>query len=260
MYYWGAALDYPEVVEKYADNPYVLDIVNNGNGDYDAGYTIGQFFVEKGAKKVVYASGGADFGVTMFVNRQAGFNDAIKDAGIEVITVSGFPGDTFFADQAAALSEDIDGVAASFNGLDFWAQPIATAGKTESVPIATVGSITSEYVTAFENGSVQCLISANVQRFGIGVALIVNAVDGNAEALQVDGVIGEYSSGAWCIDSVEAAKEYLAMTEGAGVYRYEDLMSIIVNVNPDANADTLKALVEGGVDIDAINAMHEANN
>lgn len=259
MYYWGAALDDTSVQEKFADNPYVLDMVGYGNGDYAGGYAIGQYFVESGAKKVVYASGGADFGVPMFVNRQLGFQDAIKDAGIEVITVSGFPGDAFFADQAAALSEDIDGVAASFNGLDFWAQPIATAGKTENAPLATIGSITPDYAQAFEDGTVKYLVSGNIQRFGIGVALIVNAVDGNAEALQVDGKIGSYSAEMWVVDSVETAQTYLTLSEGAGVYRYEDLMTIIVNVNPDANADTLKALVEGSKDIDSINAMHEAN-
>lgn len=260
MYYWGSALDYEDVVAQYADNDYVLDMVNYGNGDYDAGYAIGQYFVENGAKKVVYASGGADFGVTMFVNRQEGFKAAVEEAGIEYITVSGFPGDAFFADQAAALSEDVDGVAASFNGLDFWAQPIATAGKTESAPLATVGSITEDYVAAFENGSVSCLISANVQRFGIGVALIVNAVDGNAEALQVDGKIGEYSTEMWYIDNADDANAYQELAQGTGVYRYEDLMSIIVNVNPDANADTLAELVDGSRDIESIVAMHALNS
>lgn len=260
MYYWGSALIYEDVVAQFEDNDYALDMVGYGNGDYDAGYALGQYFVDAGAKKVVYASGGADFGVTMFVDRQEGFKAAVEEAGIEYITVSGFPGDAFFADQAAALSEDIDGVAASFNGLDFWAQPIATAGKTESAPLATIGSITGDYVTAFENGSINCLVSGNVQRFGIGVALIVNAVDGNAEALQVDGKIGEYSTEMWYIDNVEDAKVYQSLTEDAGVYRYEDLMSVIVNVNPDANADTLKALVEGSKDIPSIEAMHQANN
>lgn len=260
MYYWGVALDYQEVIDQYGDSDYVLDIVSYGNGDYDAGYAVGEYFVNAGATKLAYASGGADFGVTMFVNRKLGFEDAIADSGIEVINVAGFPGDAFFADQAAALSEDIDGVAASFNGLDFWAQPIATAGKTETVPLATVGTITKEYVDAFENGSVSLLVSGNGQRFGIGVALIINAVDGNAEALQVDGKIGTYYADMWYIDSADAAKEYYEASQGTGVYRYEDLMSIIVNVNPDANADTLNALVQSSKDIESINAMHEANN
>ncbi len=260
MYYWGAAMDYQEVVDQYGDSDYVLDIVSAGTNDYDAGYALGEYFVNAGAKKIAYASGGADLGVTMFVNRKSGFEDAIADSDIEVIDVAGFPGDAFFADQSAALSEDIDGVAASFNGLDFWAQPIATAGKTETVPLATIGSITKEYVGAFEDGSVSLLFSGNGQRFGIGVALIINAVDGNAKALQVDGKIGSYISDMWKIDSADAAKEYYEVTQGDGVYRYEDLMSIIVNVNPDANADTLKALAEGGKDIESIHAMHEAND
>lgn len=260
MYYWGAALDYPEIAEKFADNDYCLDMIGYGNGDYDAGYAIGEYFVNQGAEKLVYASGGADFGVSMFVNRQEGFKAAVDAAGIEYITVSGFPGDAFFADQAAALSEDIDGVAASFNGLDFWAQPIATVGKTETVPLATIGSITADYVTAFENGSMALLVSANIQRFGVGAALIVNAVDGNAEQLQVDGKLGNYATYMWVIDSAESAKQYMDLTQGTGVYRYEDLMTIIVNVNPDANADTLATLVAGSATLESIEAMHEAND
>ena len=134
MYYWGAAIDSQEVIDKFQDNPYVLDAIGYGNGDYEGGYALGEYFGELGAKKVIYASGGAAFGVPMFVNRAEGFKAAAEKYGIEYIEVAGFPGDAFFADQAAALSEDVDGVAASFNGLDFWAQPIAVAGKTETCP------------------------------------------------------------------------------------------------------------------------------
>ena len=260
MYYWGAALDYPEVIAQFESNDYVLDMVGYGNGDYEAGYAIAEYFAVEGVKDVVWASGGADFGVTMFVNRQQGFMDAATEAGMNVITVSGFPGDAFFADQAAALSEDIDAVGASFNGVDFWAQPIATAGKTETVKLGTIGSINDSYVQAFENGSVAFLASGNVQRFGIGVALIVNAVDGNAEALQVDGKIGSYVTSMWLIDSPDLAKQYQELSQNAGVYRYEDLMSVIVNVNPNANVDTLKALTEGGNDLESIEIMHQTNN
>lgn len=246
MYYWGSAFDYEDVVEKFADNPYCLDIINNGDGDYDGGYALGEFFGKRGAKKVIYASGGADFGVTMFVNRREGFKAAAEEYGIEYVEVSGFPGDAFFADQNAALSEDVDGVAASFNGLDFWAQPIAAAGKTETCPLATIGTMNESYVGAMESGSVSFLFSGNIQRFGLAVALLVNAADGNAEVLQQDGRIGTYVSTRWIVDSAEKAKEYWEASQGTGIYNLADLESLMVNLNPDASSETLKALVEGG--------------
>jgi len=261
MYYWGSALAYEDVMAKFIDNPYVLDNVSHGsNGDYDAGFVIGQYFANSGAKKIIYSSGGAEFGVPLFVDRKAGFEDAIKDADIEVINVAGFPGDAFFAAQASALAEDIDGVAASFNGLDYWVQPIATAGKTDSVPVATVGSITPDYAAAIQNGSINLLVSGNIQRYAIGVFLILNANEGNAEALQVDGKAGTYDMPYWVIDSPEEAEIYGELASGTNEYRMQDLMTLIVSKNPDANADTLKELVAAAESAETIKAMHEAND
>ncbi len=255
MYYWGAAIDSQEVIDKFQDNPYVLDAISYGNGDYEGGYALGEYFGKLGAKKVIYASGGAAFGVPMFVNRAEGFKAAAEKYGIEYIEVAGFPGEAFFADQAAALSEDIDGVAASFNGLDFWAQPIAVAGKTESCPLATLGSINDAYVEAFNNGTVAFMSSTNVSRFALGVALIVNAVDGNAEALQNDGRIGIYTSALWMLDSVEAAAE--ANEVSAKVYHLEDLEQLILALNPEASAQTLADLVEASKTLEGIKALHD---
>lgn len=255
MYYWGAAIDSQDVLDAFQDNPYVLDAISYGNGDYEGGYAIGKFFGEQGAKKVIYASGGADFGVPMFVNRRLGFQDAAAEYGLEYIEVSGFPGDAFFADQASALAEDVDGVAASFNGLDFWAQPIAVAGKTETCPLATLGSINDAYVEAFKNGSVAFMSSTNVSRFALGAALIVNAVDGNAEALQEDGRIGVYASALWELDSPEAAEK--AAEVSAKVYYLEDLEQLIVELNPEASSQTLAELVEASKTLESISALHE---
>lgn len=255
MYYWGAAIDGQEVIDKFQDNPYVLDAIGYGNGDYEGGYALGEYFGKQGAKKVIYASGGAAFGVPMFVNRAAGFKAAAEKYGIEYIEVAGFPGDAFFADQAAALSEEVDGVAASFNGLDFWAQPIAVAGKTETCPLATIGAIDQGYADAFKNGSVSFMSSTNVSRFALGVALIVNAVDGNAEALQNDGRIGMYTSALWMLDSAEAAQT--AADLAAKVYHLEDLEQLIVALNPEANAQTLADLVDASATLEGIQALRK---
>lgn len=255
MYYWGAAIDGEDVLNKFQDDPYVLDAISYGDGDYEGGYALGEYFGKLGAKKVIYSSGGADFGVPMFVARREGFIAAAEEYGLEYIEVSGFPGDAFFADQAAALAEDVDGVAASFNGLDFWAQPIAVAGKTETCPLATLGSITQDYADAFKNGSVSFMSSTNVSRFAIGVALIVNAVDGNAEVLQQDGRLGVYTSALWLLDSPEAAQNAADISKK--VYYLEDLEQLIVNLNPEASSQTLADLVEAASTLEGIQAMHE---
>lgn len=255
MYYWGAAIDSQEVIDKFQDNPYVLDAISYGNGDYEGGYALGEYFGKLGAKKVIYASGGAAFGVPMFVNRFEGFKAAAEKYNLEYIEVAGFPSEAFFADQASALAQEIDGVAASFNGLDFWAQPIAVAGKTETCPLATLGSINDAYVEAFNNGSVAFMSSTNVSRFALGVALIVNAVDGNAEVLQNNGRIGIYASALWMLDSPEAAAE--ANEVSRKVYHLEDMEQLIVKLNPDASAQTLADLVEASKTLEGIKALHE---
>lgn len=255
MYYWGAAIDSQEVIEKFQDNPYVLDAISYGNGDYEGGYALGEYFGKQGAKKVIYSSGGADFGVPMFVDRREGFKAAAEEYGLEYIEVSGFPGDAFFADQAAALSEDVDGVAASFNGLDFWAQPIAVAGKTETCPLATLGSITQDYADAFKNGTVSFMSCTNVSRFALGAALIVNAADGNAETLQEDGRIGIYTSALWLLDNAEDAQ--IAADLSAKVYHLEDLEQLIVELNPEASSETLAALVEASASLEGIQGLRK---
>ncbi len=255
MYYWGAAIDSQEVIDRFQDNPYVLDAISYGNGDYEGGYALGEYFGKLGAKKVIYASGGAAFGVPMFVNRFEGFKAAAAKYGLEYIEVAGFPSEAFFADQASALAQDIDGVAASFNGLDFWAQPIAVAGKTATCPLATLGSINDAYVEAFNNGTVAFMSSTNVSRFALGVALIVNAVDGNAEALQNNGRIGIYASALWMLDSPEAAAE--ANEVSRKVYHLEDLEQLIVALNPNASAKTLADLVEASKTLEGIKALRK---
>lgn len=64
----------------------------------------------QGFKKVIFSSGGADFGAEIFVQRRTGFMDAVGDS-MEVVDVSGFPGDQFFADQPAAKNIQAFGLA-----------------------------------------------------------------------------------------------------------------------------------------------------
>lgn len=251
MYYFGAALDDADAFAAFESNPYALDSITYGTGDFDSGYALGEYFGKQGIKKVIYSSGGAAFGVEMFVQRKAGFDKACEEFGIEYVDIPGFPDEAFFASIGSALADpDVKGVAASFSGLGVWAQPILNAGRKDDVPLATIDSVSDEFVTAFEDGSIGFLSSSNVSRLAIGVALIMNAVDGNAEALQKDGKIGVYQTCKVSIDNAETAKAAAAAVKQ--VYSVADLESLIVSKNPDANAQTLADLIEIGNSIDAM--------
>lgn len=244
MYYWGMSED-ALIYDTYRNDPMYLGSVNTGNSDYESGKAIGEWVIAQNYDTVIYANGGADFGVPQFVNRQAGFTEALGDSNVNVIIVSGFPGDQFFADQAAALgTEGLDAVCASFNGLDFWAQPIASAGLSETVKLATVGSLNQNYVDAFNNGSVSFLAAANIQRFGLAVSMILNAVDGNADALKANGVATNINSSMWAIDNAKDCATLYEIQNNEKIFSVDDVLSLCKKINPDASATTLTDLVE----------------
>ena len=244
MYYWGMS-ENAEIYDAYSSDPMYLGSVNTGDSDYESGKAIGEWVLAQGFDTVIYANGGADFGVAQFVSRQAGFTDALKGSSVKVVTVSGFPGDQFFADQAAALgTEGLDAVCASFNGLDFWAQPIASAGLDKTVKLATVGSLNKNYVDAFSNGSVAFLAAANIQRFGLAIGMICNAIDGNADVLKTDGLATKLNASMWTFDNAEDCTTLYNIQANDKIYTVEDVMSLCKIVNPNVSATTLTDLVE----------------
>lgn len=242
MYVWGLA------EESYAlafyDNEHYVGAVTAGSYEYEAGKALGEWVVENGFDTVVYSSGGADFGVGMFIDRQNGFYDGLGNADVKVVTVSGFPGDQFFADQSAALgTEGLDAVVASFNGVDFWAQPIATAGLQDKVKLATIGSISQAYADAFNNEQIDFLCAKNIQMFGLAATMLSNAVDGNRDNLTMDGLAQNIVAPGWTIDNYDDCKALLEIQEGTGVFTMEDIKSYSKAYNPDATLDTLLNLV-----------------
>ncbi|OYO67738.1 hypothetical protein C8E03_104192 [Lachnotalea glycerini] len=244
MYFYGY---YDEAsYEEFAGDPYYLGCVLAGGNEYDKGKALGDWVVANGYKNVVYANGGADFGVGQFVDRQQGFLDAIGD-DVTVTTVGGFPGDQFFADQAAALStEGLEAVVASFNGLDFWAQPIASAGLTDKVALATIGSVNETYLSAFENNSVSLLVSNNIDTYGFVIPIICNAVDGNANALKTEGKAPLLSTDFWIVNNADDCKKLYEVLSGEGVFTAEQLMTLSVSNNPQASLATLEELAKTG--------------
>ncbi len=244
MYYWGMANE-TEIYEANKENPYYLGSIHTGNSDYEGGHALAEWVLAQGFDKIIYASGGADIGVSMFIDRQKGFTDGLEGSNVDVITVSGFPGDQFFADQSAALSQEgVQAVVASFNGVNFWAQPIESAGLSGKVKLATIGSVNQSCVDAFKSGALDFLYSGNIQRFGLAVGMIANAVDGNADALKSDGFATNIPAHAWAVNNAEECQKLLDIQNGERVYTVADIISICVSQNPEADSQTLMDLVD----------------
>lgn len=245
MYFWGLAANI-EVYEEFKDNPMYLGSIDINDSNYAGGKAMGEWVAEQGFDTVVYANGGADFGVEIFIDRQAGFYDGLGDADVEVVTVRGFPGEQFYADQAAALgTEGLDAVVASFNGVDFWAQPIATAGL-EDVKLATFGAVAESFKDAFVNGQLDFLASLNIQAWGLSVPMLINAVQGDAEELKIDGIATKAPSTLWTIDNAEDCEYLFNLQENERVYTAERLKDLIYDYNNDANAELVQTILDEG--------------
>jgi hypothetical protein len=246
IYYWGIGEE-TDVYEEYKTNPYYLGSVINGNGDYDGMYGVTKALLAQGKTKLIYANGGADFGIAMFINRQAGFQAAVDEATaagatITVNVVPGFPNESWFAAQGAALAGDVDGVVGSF-GADVWVQPIAASGKI-GVPVVSFGAMNDFYKQTFNDGSVAAIAAEPTERFGIAVAQIINAVDGNADALKENGMATNAPQMLWVVTDAQTFTTLYDFEKGDGRKQFSaKLVDLVVKLNPNANVDTLKTLV-----------------
>ncbi len=247
IYYWGIAEE-TDVYEEYKTNPYYLGSVVNGNGDYDGMYGVTKAILAQGKTKLIYANGGADFGIAMFINRKAGFQAAVDEATaagatITVTEVPGFPNEAWFAAQGAALAGDVDAVVGSF-GADVWVQPIAASGKT-GITVGSFGALNDFYKQTFADGSVSAIAAEPTERFGIAVAQIINAVDGNADSLKENGMATNAPQVLWIVTDPETFTTLYGYEKGDGRAQFsEKLVDLIVNLNPDANVATLQDLIK----------------
>lgn len=253
MFYWGTAEE-KDIYDQYKTNPYYLGSVVLGNGDHDGMYGVTKALLAKGKTKFVYANGGADFGITMFVNRKQGFLDAVneakaKGAKISVVEVPGFPNESWFAAQGAALAGDIDAVVSSF-GPEIWIQPITAAGKAKTVTVGAFGSIAPSTVDLFKGMFASGLFSAIAaepsERFGIAVAMIVNAADGNGAALRKNGEATRDAEALWVITNAQDLSKVMDFELGNGRAQYsKDLMKLVKKINPAAGNAAILELIKG---------------
>lgn len=250
MYYWGTGQYY----DQFADNEYYVgayEFASDGedsisdNGDYLGGYEMAYSLGEQGVQHVFYCNGGVSFGVQMFIDRQDGFEAGIEAAqadGYDIQfdpdndIIEGWPGtDDFTAAVGSKLAGDYDGVAVSFNAASLF-QPIADAGKSDSISVATIGEINDTYYDAVNDGLVTCIVyDCEEIVFGNAVTGILNAATGHADLTRNDdGTAGNIPIHRWTVtdaDTFNAIYEY--HDSGNYFVSAEDVAYMMGDLNPD---------------------------
>ncbi len=252
MYYWGGA-DKAIIYDKFVDNEYYLGGYDGGNADYDSGYAMAKSLIDQGCEKLVYTSGGRDFGIDFFIKRSDGFYAAVEEANasnpnIEVVyDVSGWPGtDAFTAEQTKVCDMEFDGLACSTTAA-VWFQPLSNTNKINTVKLATMGSVGDLYKDFVEGGIVTVLVYENEEvQFGGAIPAILNAVSGNGAAIRNNGKAGNYEVARWIVTNADQYNDiYGKHTAGEYYVTAEDVAKCIVNFNAEASYATFEEVYSG---------------
>lgn len=265
MYYFGqgankAITENPEMMS----NPYYLGSFYVGAADYEYGKGCIEMLVNAGCKKIAGVSGGKNFGVQMFIDRWQGAMDAIaeyqaKGVDVELVyEVAGFPGTDggFEAGQTTVLGmEEVDGVFSTLTAL-MWIKPTQDAGKFGTLKFAAAGETMSEAaIGMFGAGFYVGTATEIIDVFGMGIPLIINAVEGNP-IRNADGTAPLVNAGWWKVSNVQEAGYYGSVQGGEGwVFDIDDIRELLVAYNPDVTVEDYSALYTA-VTAEEIQARH----
>ncbi len=257
MYYWGTG-DY---YEQFCDEELYVgcytfseEIGAEENGDYLGGYQMAYTLAENGVTHVFYCNGGVSFGVQMFIDRQNGFVAGIAAAqadGYDITfdldsdVIEGWPGtDDFTAAVGAKLAGDYDGVAVSFNAASLF-QPIADAGKSDSIQVATIGETNDTYYDAVNSGLVTCIVyDCEEVVFANAFALLLNAITGEASRTD-DGQSAWLLAQRWTVadaDTFNTIYEY--HDDGNFFITAADVATVLTGLNADTTYADMEELYD----------------
>lgn len=273
MYYWGQGGN--PAYQEYLDNEYYIGSFYAGDADYDYGYGCIEMLVEAGAHKIAGVSGGARFGVDIFIKRWQGAMDAIEHFQSEgydielVYEVQGFPGTdgTFEAGQSAVLDNpEIDGLFSSLSAL-MWISPMQEAGRfgydagDKRIIVAAAGETMSDAaIGMFGAGFYVGTATEIIDTFGLAIPMIINAVDGHAADQRADGKALLVPVGWWKVTNVEDAGYYGSVQGGDNGWAFDkdDVMSLLYAYNPDLTTDDFGKLYTSvtAAEIQARHASH----
>ena len=244
MFYWGGFGGDMEAYEAVKDNEYYLGGYTLGDAEYNAGVSMAEALIAQGCEKIVFCSGGAAFGIPMFIDRKAGFVDTINKAkeegkNVEIVyEIEGWPGtDAFVAAQTTAIGMDIDAIACTFDSA-MWFQVVMDAEKQDTVSLACVGSVSDMYKGFVNSGLVTCIVYDNVDvTFGNAIPMILNAVDGH-KLVNADGSAPLFGVQRWTVTSADQFNAIYDLYDGGGyVITAEDIANLIIANNPDMTTE-----------------------
>lgn len=205
-----------------------------GQDDYKIMYDMAKYFLEKGARKIVMATGGKDIGVKLFIDRYRGVVDAIKDfqkqypnEKIDFKELGGFPNEQWFAQQAQLIATNPDVIIASFEGEYFWLQPLINAGKAGKIKLGVVSTINDLLVKGFDQGYIHYAAAFYPQLFGFNFAFLYNALTGYVNYFKVGG------------EPINARFKLAVITTKEDMRKWLDLIN---DKTPPISADDLKTI------------------
>ncbi len=241
MYYVYADINDKDLVAA-AGNDYFLGGTSTAAGDYESAYAMTMSFMEGGARKIGAATGGASFGVRMFIERQRGINEAVKDfeaknpgTKITLDIIEGFPNDTWFASQAKMIASNPDAIIATFSGEFLWLQPLTDAGKAGKIKLGTITSLNAVSEQAMLDGKINYIGAIYPQIYGPRFALLYNAMSGYAKEFTDNGNVANISIKNIDIKSVEDMKKWVEVMKLPNPpYSADDLKKVCKAFNPAA--------------------------
>ncbi len=188
--------------EQYKGYEYFLGQVGPSmETEYQAGYEMGKYFAETGAKKIamygafipnpmhvyraagVLAGIGATYGGTSDMGAVVGqiFGDQgidlskVQGSGVELVSYFQGYGDTTADELNAAIQANPDAFLSVGMATTFFAQQLSTA----NIPFSDIDSFTSANNASMKDGSLVYLAGKYSSSIGPVFALVLNAINGN---------------------------------------------------------------------------------